>query len=189
MIGYLLLLVLMAIERLSELARSRRNAAWALGRDGIEVGRGHFGVMTMLHTLFLPACAFEVWLLGRPFIPALGLPMLCVLVFAQGLRMWTVATLGRRWNIRAIAVPDLPVVTKGPYRFLRHPNYLAVILEGIAVPMVHTAWLTALTFTLVNLPLLAIRIRCEEKALAEHSDYARLAETPRFVPRPSVRRQ
>lgn len=184
MAGYLVLLVLIALERLLELARSRRNAAWAFARDGIEVGRRHFRFMTVLHTLFLPACALEVWLLGRPFTPALGIPMLGLVLLAQGLRWWAVATLGRRWNVRTIVVPGLAVVRKGPYRFVRHPNYVAVVLEGIAVPLVHGAWLTAAGFTLLNVPLLAIRIRCEEAALAEHSDYGRMKDVPRFVPRP-----
>jgi methyltransferase len=184
MVGYLLLLALIGLERLLELARSRRNAAWAFGRGGIELGRRHLRFMTGLHALFLPACALEVWLLGRPFIPALGLPMLGLVAIGQGLRMWAVGTLGRRWNVRTIVVPGLPVVTRGPYRIVRHPNYVAVVLEGIAVPLVHTAWLTAVGFTLLNLPLLAIRIRCEETALAEHSDYARLKDVPRFLPRP-----
>jgi len=184
MAAYLVLLVLIALERLLELARSRRNAAWAFAHGGIEVGRGHFRFMTVLHTLFLPACALEVWLLDRPFTPALGFPMLGLVLIAQGLRWWAVGALGRRWNVRTIVVPGLPVVRQGPYRFVRHPNYMAVILEGIAVPLVHGAWLTAAGFTLLNFPLLAIRIRCEEAALAEHSDYARLADVPRFVPRP-----
>ena len=184
MAAYLVLLVLIALERLLELARSRRNAAWAFARGGIEVGRGHFRFMTVLHTLFLPACALEVWLLDRQFVLALGLPMLGLVLLAQGLRWWAVATLGRRWNVRTIVVPGLPVVRRGPYRFVRHPNYVAVILEGIAVPLVHGAWLSAAGFTLLNLPLLAIRVRCEEEALAEHSDYARLEDVPRFVPRP-----
>ena len=184
MVAYLALLALIALERVLELARSRRNAEWAFARGGIEVGRRHFRFMTVLHTLFLPACAIEVWLLARPFTPALGLPMLGLVLLAQGLRGWSVAALGRRWNVRTIVVPGLPVVRKGPYRFVRHPNYVAVIVEGIALPLVHGAWLTAVGFTLLNLPLLTIRIRCEEEALAEHSDYARLIDVPRFVPRP-----
>lgn len=181
-LGYLLFLGLIAAERILELVRSRRNAAWALARGGVELGRHHYRFMTVLHTLFLPACALEVWLLGRPFIPEIGLPAFGLVLAAQGLRMWAVASLRRRWNVRTIVIPDMPVVTKGPYAFVRHPNYVAVILEGIAVPLVHTAWLTALVFTLLNLPLLAIRVHCEEGALAEHSDYGRLRRVPRFVP-------
>ena len=180
---YLVFLMLLGAERMGELLLSRRNVAWALRRGGTELGRRHFRWMALLHAAFLPACALEVWALDRPFIPALGLPMLGAVLAAQGLRYWAVLTLGRRWSVRVIALPGEPVVTGGPYRFIRHPNYLAVILEGIAVPLVHTAWLTALVFTVLNLSLLGLRIRCEEAALSEHSDYRRrLGAVPRFAP-------
>jgi methyltransferase len=183
-IAYVALLALIALERLAELRRSRRNAAWALERGGIELGRRHFRAMVVAHALFLPACALEVWMLDRPFVPALGWPMLGLVVLAQALRAWVVATLGRRWNVRTIVIPGEPVVAGGPYRFVRHPNYVAVILEAFAVPLVHSAWLTAIVFTAVNVPLLAVRIRCEEDALAFHSDPGRrLDRLPRFIPR------
>ena len=183
MIAYFALLALIAIERLAELRRSHRNAARALEAGGMELGRRHFRVMALAHALFLPACALEVWLLDRPFIPALGWPMLGLVVLAQALRAWVVATLGPRWNVRTIVIPGESVVTDGPYRFVRHPNYVAVILEAFAVPLVHSAWLTAIAFTAVNVPLLAVRIRCEEAALAAHSDPGRrLDGLPRFVP-------
>lgn len=181
---YLVFLALIAAERVAELLLSRRNVAWALGRGGRELGRRHFRWMVLLHAGFLPACALEAWALERPFLPALGFPMLAVVLAALGLRYWAVFTLGRRWSVQVIALPGEPVLTTGPYRFVRHPNYLAVILEGIAVPLVHTAWLTALVFTALNLLLLELRIRCEEAALTEHSDYRRrLGAVPRLTPR------
>jgi len=183
-IAYLVLLGLIALERIAELVRSRRNAAWAMSRGGVEVGQVHFRFMAGLHALFLPACAAEVILLSRPFVPALGLSMLAVAVLAQALRAWAVGTLGSRWNVRTIVVPGMPPVTGGPYRFVRHPNYVAVILEGFAIPLLHGAWWTAIAFTVLNIPVLAIRIRCEEAALASHSDSGgRLESLPRFVPR------
>ena len=182
--AYLALLAALALERVHELRRSRRNAAWAFARGGVEVGRGHYAVMAALHTAFLAGCAAEVLLLDRPFRAALGVPMLALAAIAQGLRYWAIATLGPRWNVRVIAIPGAPAVTTGPYRFLRHPNYAAVVLEGFAVPLVHGAWITALVFSVANAALLAVRIRCEERALAEHCDYAaRLGAAPRFVPR------
>lgn len=187
MTTYLLLLGLIAAERVIELALSRRNVAWALARGGIEVGQRHFPAMTSVHALFLPACALEVWLIDRPFIPWLGIPMLALVVAAQILRYWAIATLGRRWSVRVVVLPDVPVVTAGPYRFIRHPNYLAVVIEMFAIPLVHTAWLTALVFTLLNLALLAVRIRAEEEALARYSGYAQMAGVPRFVPRDGAR--
>jgi len=181
---YVALLAGLALERLHELRRSRRNATWAIAQGGIERGERHFRVMTLLHGGFLAACAAEVVLLHRPFVPALGLPMLAIALVAQALRYWAIATLGPRWNVRVIVLPGAPAITSGPYRFFRHPNYVAVVLEGFAVPLVHGAWLTALAFTLANACLLAVRIRCEERALREHCDYdARLGAAPRFVPR------
>lgn len=166
MLAYTVLVLLVAIERLAELVVARRNAAWSRLRGGVEYGRGHYPVMVALHTGLLAGCLAEVWLTGRPFVPELGWPMLALAAAAQALRWWCITTLGPRWNTRVIVVPGLPLVAKGPYRRLRHPNYLAVVAEGIALPLVHGAWLTAIAFTLLNLPLLAVRLRCENAALA-----------------------
>ncbi|MDH6131053.1 methyltransferase [Kitasatospora sp. MAA4] len=165
MTAYLLLIVLVALERLAELVVARRNAAWSRRRGGVEYGRGHYPVMVLLHTALLAGCLAEVRLAGRPFLPALGWPMLALALAAQALRWWCISALGPRWNTRVIVVPALPLVTAGPYRLLSHPNYLAVLVEGAALPLVHTAWLTATCFTLLNLPLLAVRLRCENAAL------------------------
>ena len=165
MIPYLVFLALVALERMLELALSRRNAAWAFERGGIESGREHFLAMKLLHTCFFAACALEVLFLERPFIPALGIPMLGLAFGAQALRYWAIFSLGRRWNVRVITIPGMLLATAGPYRFLRHPNYLAVVVEGFAIPLVHTAFLTAIGFTLLNGWMLKTRIRCEERAL------------------------
>ena len=181
---YLALLGLVAIERLVELGISRRNARRALQQGGVELGRGHFPAMAALHAGFLAACAAEVVLAHRPFVPALGYPMLALALLAQTLRYWAIASLGRSWNVRVIVVPGAPAVTGGPYRFMRHPNYLAVVVEGFALPLVHGAWLTALGFTLLNAWLLVVRIRCEERALAAHCRGAEdLEHRFRFWPR------
>jgi methyltransferase len=170
MVGaYLVFLALVALERLVELRISRRNAAWARERGGLEFGRGHFPAMALLHSSFFAACALEVVVLGRRFLPGLGFPMLALALAAQGLRYWAVASLGRRWNVRVIVVPGMPRVQVGPYRFLRHPNYVAVVVEILAVPLVHTAFLTASVFSALNLLVLRTRVRCEERALEEHS--------------------
>lgn len=181
--AYLVLLALVAAERLVELVVSARNAAWALRHDGVEEGRAHFRVMALLHAGFLVACAAEVLALERPFVPALGWPMLALALGAQALRYWAIATLGRAWNVRVIVVPGAPLVTRGPYARLRHPNYVAVAVEGVALPLVHSAWLTAAAFTVLNAVLLAVRVRVEERALARHAaGWERVAARPRFVP-------
>ncbi len=161
---YVVLIVAVGLERVAELVVSKRNLAWAMARGGREYGFGHYPFMVVLHTGLLLACLIEA--ARRPFIPALGWSMLAVVVLAQALRWWCIAVLGPRWNTRVIVVPGLPLVTRGPYRWLRHPNYVAVVLEGIALPLVHTAWITALTFTVINAGLLTVRIRTENAALA-----------------------
>ncbi|MFD4133429.1 isoprenylcysteine carboxyl methyltransferase family protein [Streptomyces goshikiensis] len=162
---YLLLLGLVAAERIAELATARRNARWSLARGAREYGRGHYPAMVALHTALLVGCAVEPWAAGRPFVPLLGWSALALAVAAQGLRWWCVTTLGPRWNTRVLVVPGLPLVAGGPYRLLRHPNYVAVVVEGVALPLVHSAWLTAAGFTVLNAALLAVRVRCEDAAL------------------------
>jgi methyltransferase len=164
--AYTVLILLVALERLAELGTARRNAAWSSRHGGVEHGRGHYPVMVALHTALLGGCLLEAGLGHRGFLPALGWPMLALAVAAQGLRWWCITTLGPRWNTRVIVVPGLPLVTGGPYRWLGHPNYLAVVVEGAALPLVHSNWLTATGFTLLNLPLLTTRVRCENAALA-----------------------
>ncbi|WP_258308585.1 isoprenylcysteine carboxyl methyltransferase family protein [Streptomyces sp. NWU339] len=165
---YVLLVLAVAAERVAELLVARRNAAWTLARAGVEHGRGHYPVMVALHTGLLACCLLEPALLaGRPFLPALGLPMLALAVLAQALRWWCVTTLGPYWNTRVIVVPGARLVGAGPYRLLRHPNYVAVVVEIVALPLVHSAWLTATAFTLANAMLLTVRIRCENTALTQ----------------------
>ncbi len=168
---YLGLIAATAGERLAELAISRRNAAWSFERGGREHGRSHFPFLVVLHGGLLAGAPAEVLLLDRPFAPASGWPAFAAALLAQALRWWCIATLGRRWNTRVIAIPGMPLVTGGPYRFpwLRHPNYVAVVVEGIALPLVHGAWITAAAFTGLNAVALAVRIRVEERALAEAS--------------------
>jgi methyltransferase len=125
--------------------------------------------MVVLHTGLLAACLVEAITLHRPFIAALGFVMLAIVLLAQGLRWWCIATLGRQWNTRVVVVPGAARVTGGPYRWLRHPNYVAVVAEGAALPLVHTAWITALAFTVLNALLLTTRVRVENSALAELS--------------------
>jgi methyltransferase len=164
--AYVLLVVAVGVERLAELVVSTRNARWAFAQGGVEFGRGHYPVMAAMHTALLVACIAEVAVADRPFLPWLGWPMLALVAASQALRWWCVATLGRQWNTRVIVVPGLPLVSAGPYRWLRHPNYLAVVVEVAALPLVHTAWVTALVFTLANAAVLAVRIPVEERAVA-----------------------
>jgi len=167
MLAYTVLIAAVAIERVAELVVSQRNLAWSRQRGGIEFGARHYPVMVVLHTALLAGCLIEAT--HRAFIPALGWPMLAVVIAAQTLRWWCIATLGPQWNTRVVVVPDAGRVSGGPYRFSRflpHPNYVAVVIEGIALPLVHSAWLTAVVFTMLNAALLGSRISVENKALA-----------------------
>jgi methyltransferase len=178
---YALLITAVAIERVIELAISARHRARALAAGGREIDRRQFAPMALVHALFLLACVLEAWLLHRAFDPRIGLPALAVALLAQGLRYWAIATLGERWNVRIVVATAEEPITAGPYRFVRHPNYLAVVAEMAALPLVHGAWITALSFSIANAWLLRGRIPAEEKALGPH--YARaFAATPRFVP-------
>jgi methyltransferase len=166
MTWFSLLVVAVGLERLAELVVSKRNAAWSAARGGIESGQRHYPVMVALHTALLVGALAEVWLRRPAFVPVLGLSMLALVLAAQALRWWCIATLGRQWNTRVIVVPGLPRVTGGPYRFLSHPNYVAVVVEGFALPLVHSAWVTAVVFSVCNAVLLAVRLRVESRALA-----------------------
>lgn len=180
---YLGFLLLLSAERLLELRISRRNAALALARGGREQGQRHYRFMVVLHSAFLVGCGLEVWLLRRPFQPWPGFGLLALALLAQALRYTAIRSLGPAWNVRVIVVPGQEAVTRGLYRFMRHPNYLAVIVEGVAVPLIHGAVLTALVFSLCNAALLVVRIRCEERALADLRGYRQaMAGLPRFFP-------
>jgi len=182
MVGaYLAFLGLFAVERVAEVWLSRRNARIALSRGGVESGALHFGAMALVHALFLPACAAEVLLLHRPFPGAVGFAAAALAILAQALRWWAIASLGWRWNVRVIVVPGAAPVRTGPYRFLRHPNYLAVATEMLCVPLAHGAFVCAALFSALNAVLLRVRIRAEERALG--SDWERAFDgVPRFIP-------
>jgi methyltransferase len=163
---YAVLVAAVAAERIAELVVSARHLAWARARGGVESGAGHYPAMAAVHTLLLVSCVVEVQALDRPFVPWLGWPMLLVVIGTQALRWWCVRTLGPQWNTRVVVVPGLPLVRRGPYRLLRHPNYVAVVVEVAALPLVHTAWLTALVFSALNAAVLSVRIPAEQRALA-----------------------
>jgi methyltransferase len=162
---YLGILALVVVERLFELRLSRRNERRVRARGGVEAGAGHYRVLAALHAAFLACCALEVVLLERPFVPALAAASGAALVATMALRYAAVTALGDRWNTRVLVELGVPPVARGPYRLLRHPNYLAVTVEIVALPMLHTAWLTAVAFTVLDAWMLRARIAVEERAL------------------------
>jgi methyltransferase len=178
--AYLALLGLVAGERGAELSVSTRNARRLLARGGRESGQRLYQAMVAFHALFLPALALGAIAYREPPSPWAWLAVAGALA-AQGLRWWAVRTLGGRWSTRVIVVPGDPPVTGGPYRYLRHPNYLAVIVEMACLPLAWGMWRLALVFTVGNAIILWFRIRDEERALGPAWDAA-FAGKGRFVP-------
>lgn len=162
---FIVIVMIVGAERVVELVLSNRHAAWSRARGGREFGAGHYPAMVALHAALLVGAVAEVLIENRPFLPWLGWPMLAVLVLAQSLRWWCISTLGPHWTTRILVIPKMPLIDAGPYRWVRHPNYVAVIAEGIALPLIHTAWLTAMIFTGLDAWLLTVRIRAENAAL------------------------
>ena len=157
------LIVLVAAERVLELVVSKRNLKWSIAQGGKEFGAGHYPVMVALHSALLVGAVVEAR--RRRPRPVFGWIMVGVVLAAQSLRWWCITTLGRQWNTRVVVVPGATRVVDGPYRLIPHPNYVAVVTEGAALPLVGGAWLTALVFTVANAALLRTRIRVENEAL------------------------
>jgi methyltransferase len=155
-----IIVALVALQRLGELVLATRNTRALLGRGAVEHGAGHYPLIVLLHAAWLLALLFLV----PPDAP-LSWFWLAVFVGLQGLRLWVVASLGPYWTTRIITLPDAPLVRRGPYRFLRHPNYVVVAAEIAVLPLVFGAWRIALVFSLLNAAMLAWRIRIEEQAL------------------------
>ncbi len=172
----LLFLGLVALERVAELFLSRRHVRRLLARGGVEVGHEHYPVMVALHAALLVSAAAEGLDASPPLTPLLTGPALGLAVGAQALRMWAISTLGDRWTTRVVVLPHAPLVKEGPYRFLRHPNYLAVVSEVAALPLAVSAWRTAIGFSLANAALLLLRLRVEERALAGAAGSSREVE-------------
>jgi methyltransferase len=163
---YTLLVALVACARLCELRYSRRNELRLRAQGAVESGAAHYPALVALHASWLFAAPIEVWALSRPFVPPLAAVMGLLLSVAFSLRYWVITTLGERWTTRVLVLPGKPPITGGPFRFLRHPNYLAVVVEVPALALVHTAWITALAFGVLNVVILAVRIRVEDRAWA-----------------------
>ncbi len=188
LIAFGFIVTMLAVQRLFELRMSRRNEVRILSRGGREHAPGHFLWMKALHTSWFAAMLAEVWWLKRPFRPLLAVAAFLTLIAGQILRYTAIRTLGQRWTVRVMTLPDAPAVGEGLYRYLRHPNYLGVMLEVAAVPLLHGAYLTSLGFSLANALLLTVRIRVEERVLAAHNQYHTIfSEKSRFIPRPPWR--
>ena len=158
--------MLVAVQRLLELRLSRRHERALRARGAVERGRGHYPLMVGLHVLWLLSTLVEGLLRG-PSIPAWWPVPLILFLLAQLLRYWTILSLGEYWNTRVLVVPGTRLVARGPYRHLRHPNYVVVAVEIATFPLIFGAWVTALVFSILNGVLLFVRIRTENQALAD----------------------
>jgi len=174
---------LVALERLAELRLSRRNESQLRKLGACEHASGHFIAMQLLHTLWILSIVLEVTLLKPPFQLWVGVPAALCFGIGQCLRYAAIHALGGRWTVRILTLPGAAPVTQGVYRYLRHPNYLGVVLEIAALPLMHSAWRSALVFSLANAVLLTVRIRKEERALSGNGGYDEaLGLLPRLWP-------
>jgi methyltransferase len=188
-VAYLWLLVLVAIGRLAELRISRRNQQ-QLEKQGVrKIPEPHFRWMVLLHGGVIVCAGVEVLLLHRPLVPALAISMATLFVLANLLRWWVIRTLAGHWNVEVMESSRVGVVSTGPYRWVRHPNYVAVVVEIFSLPMIHTAWITAIVGTLGDLEILRRRIKVEDGILMSNPAYRlTMGGKPRFFPRVFKRR-
>jgi methyltransferase len=155
------LLVLVTAQRLAELVIAKRNTADLTSRGAVEHGAGHYPAMVAMHAAWL----IGLWLFAAGLEP--NLPLAGLYLLLQAFRVWTLASIGRRWTTRVIVVPGETLVARGPYRFMRHPNYAVVVAEILVLPLVFGLHAWAILFSLLNAAMLAVRIGAEERALAD----------------------
>jgi len=182
-IAFLCLLGTVAALRLAEIGISRRNQARLAAQGARKIPEPHFRWMVLFHASVLAGAALEVVLLHRPFLPALALPMGILFLQASLVRWWVIRTMKGHWNVQVMESAQLGIVTRGPFRFIRHPNYAAVFTELVALPLIHTAWLTATLGAAGHVWILSRRLAVEEPVLLANPAYrAAMAHKPRFLP-------
>ena len=180
---FVALVAAVAALRFVELRISRRNQRRLAERGATRAPDPRFPAMVAVHTCVLAGAAAEVVFLERPFYPLLASVMGALFLAANALRWWVIHTLGAHWNVQVMDSARLGVVTSGPYRWVRHPNYSAVFVEMLSLPLIHTAWITALAGTVAHLWVLRGRVAAEEKVLLAEPEYrAAMGNKPRFLP-------
>jgi methyltransferase len=182
-IAFLALLLAVALLRILELRISRRHREEMIARGAAKVDEPRFRWMVLLHTSVLLGAALEVVFLKRPFLPVLAGTMFVIFLAANFVRWWVIRTLGDHWNVQVMDSTSLGVITSGPFRYVRHPNYAAVFSEMAALPLIHTAWITALAGSVAHVVVLLQRLSTEERVLLANPEYrATMGHKPRFIP-------
>ena len=182
--AYIALLSLVALLRLIEVRISRRNQRRLAAKGVDKVAEPHFRWMVLFHIGLLVSAGVEVVFLHRPFLPFLALGMGMVFLLANCLRWWVIHVMAEHWNIQVMASADLGVIVEGPFRWVRHPNYAAVFVELIALPLIHSAWFTALVGAVIHCWILSRRLKIEESVLMSNPKYvAAMGSKPRFFPK------
>jgi methyltransferase len=182
-IPFLVFFSIVILQRLIELLIARKNEKWMKAQGAMEFGRNHYQYMVCMHIIFFTSLCIEKIALNRE-ISSLWPFLLVFFLLVQGIRIWVITSLGRFWNTKIIVLPNSEVVRKGPYRLIKHPNYLVVSVELIVLPLLFKAYATAILFTLLNMVILSIRIPQEEKALEMLTKYEEsFQERNRFIPK------
>ncbi|MBI3895295.1 MAG: hypothetical protein HY313_05140 [Acidobacteria bacterium] len=182
--GYILLLLIVGLLRLAEIRVSKRNQRRLAAKGVAKIPEPNFRWMVLFHIGILISAGVEVIAFRRPFIPVLALLMGLLFVAANSLRWWVIHVMSEYWNIQVMASAELGVVVDGPFRWIRHPNYVAVFTEMIALPLIHAAWFTALTGAVIHIEILSQRLRVEESVLLSNPRYmAAMGSKPRFLPK------
>jgi methyltransferase len=179
---YLALLALVALGRIVELRHSRRNQEKLVAAGGNKSPEPGYVWMVALHTCMLMGCGLEVVFLHRTWTPLIGIPSLILFLAANATRWWVIRTLGPRWNVEVVSA-SLGVVSSGPYKWVRHPNYSAVFVEMLALPLIHSAWIVAIAGALAHVLVLKNRVALEESVMMRDSAWrAAFEHRPRFLP-------
>ncbi|NSL52654.1 isoprenylcysteine carboxyl methyltransferase family protein [Calidifontibacillus erzurumensis] len=175
-------IALIILQRIVELGIAKKNEKWMKARGGYEVGKEHYKYIVLVHILFFVTLIIEVFLFEKQLSP-LWVIFLFIFSIAQVIRVWSIMSLGRFWNTKIIVVPNTNIIEKGPYKWVRHPNYLVVLIELLVLPLIFDAFWTAIIFTILNIVVLKHRIQLEEQELMKGTNYGIIFQNRyRFVP-------
>lgn len=167
---FYIIIIFIICQRIVELIIAKRNERFLLSLGAFEVGKNHYPYMIAMHVSFFISLIIEVLIFNRSISKSFPF-LLLLFLLVQVLRIWCIVSLGKFWNTKIIILPGANVLRKGPYLFMRHPNYFVVTMEFILIPFMFQAYFTAITFTFLNIWMLSIRIPLEEKVLISNTNY------------------